>query len=222
LTVHRERHAVTRHWFFDLDGTLCATEEDIKNAWRVTIRELGLDLAPFEELYSTGPAIDDMVRLMWPDCANDALIADVRAAFVRNYDTSGFPLTEPYPGIVEKLKSLKADGARIYIMTNKRYSATCALVEKLGWQELFDCVYSSDKYKDGPIGKLRKPALLAQAMKEQDARAEDSAMVGDTYLDIEAGKANGVRTIGVTWGYGTREDMEKAGADEIKTDPLEL
>jgi phosphoglycolate phosphatase len=68
----------------------------------------------------------------------------------------------------------------------------------------------------------RKPALLAQAMKEQGASAEESAIVGDTYLDIEAGKVNGVRTIGVTWGYGTREEMEKAGADEIKSEPLEI
>ena len=211
-----------RHWFFDFDGTLCDTEADIKNAWRATIRELGLDLAPFEELYSTGPSIDDMVRLMWPESADDALIANVRAAFVRHYDASGFPLTEPYPGIVERLNALKSGGARIYIVTNKRYSATCALVDRLGWQGFFDDVYSSDKYKDGPIGKLRKPALLAQAMKEQGATAEDAVIVGDTHLDIEAGKANGLRTIGVTWGYGTREELEKACADEIKDSTGEL
>ena len=59
-----------RNWFFDFDGTLCATEEDIVNAWRATIRELGLDLAPFEELYSTGPSLDDIVRLVWPELAD--------------------------------------------------------------------------------------------------------------------------------------------------------
>ena len=210
------------HWFFDFDGTLCATEEDIKNAWRATIRELGLDLAPFEMLYSTGPSIDDMVRLMWPESADAELVAAVRAAFVRHYDTGGFPNTRPYDGIVPHLESLKAAGARIYIVTNKRYCATCALVEKLRWQGLFDCVYSSDKYKDGPIGKLKKPALLAQAMKEQSAAADDSVMVGDTHLDIEAGKANGAYTVGVTWGYGSREELEKACADEIKDSTGEL
>ena len=210
------------HWFFDFDGTLCATEEDIKNAWRATIRELGLDLAPFEMMYSTGPSIDDMVRLMWPESADAELVAAVRAAFVRHYDTGGFPNTRPYDGIVPHLESLKAAGARIYIVTNKRYCATCALVEKLRWQGLFDCVYSSDKYKDGPIGKLKKPALLAQAMKEQSAAADDSVMVGDTHLDIEAGKANGAYTVGVTWGYGSREELEKACADEIKDSTGEL
>ena len=211
-----------RNWFFDFDGTLCATEEDIVNAWRATIRELGLDLAPFEELYSTGPSLDDIVRLVWPELADDALISSVRAAFVRHYDTSGFPTTCPYPGIVPRLESLKAAGSRLYIVTNKRHSATRALVDKLRWATLFDGVYASDMYKDGPIGKLKKPALLAQAMREQDAPAADSAMVGDTRLDIEAGQANGLYTVGVTWGYGSREELELAGADEIKDQPEDI
>ena len=211
-----------RHWFFDLDGTLCDTEEDIKGAWRSTIRELGLDLAPFEMLYTTGPAIDDMVRLMWPESADDALVAAVRAAFVRHYDASGFPATEPYPGIVPRLEALRSAGARIFIVTNKRYSATCALVAKLGWETLFDGVYSSDKYKDGPIGKLKKPSLLAQAMKEQGAAPEDSVMVGDTHLDIEAGRANAVATVGVTWGYGSREELERAAADRLVDVPEDI
>lgn len=204
-----------RHWFFDFDGTLCATEEDIKNAWRATVRELGLEMERFERLYVTGPSIDDMVHIMWPERANAELIAAVRAAFVRHYDTGGFPTTAPYPGTVAYIESLKAAGARVYIVTNKRYSATCAILEKLGWRHFFHDVYSADKYKDTPIGKLRKPALLAQAMKEHSAQAEDSVMVGDTHLDIEAGKANRMATIGVTWGYGSREELEKAGADRI-------
>ena len=213
---------MTRHWFFDLDGTLCATEGDIKDAWRATIRELGLDLAPFEMLYSTGPSIDDMVRLMWPESADASLIDAVRAAFVRHYDASGFPTTEPYPGIVMRLEALRSADARLFIVTNKRYSATCALVAKLGWEPLFDGVYSSDKYKDGPIGKLRKPALLAQAMKEHSSVPADSVMVGDTHLDIEAGRTNGLATVGVTWGYGTREELERAAADRVVDAPENL
>lgn len=211
-----------RNWFFDFDGTLCATEEDIVSAWRATIRELGLDLAPFEELYSTGPSLDDIVRLVWPEIADDALISSVRAAFVHHYDTGGFPSTCPYPGIVPRLESLKAAGSRLYIVTNKRHSATRALVDKLCWATLFDGVYASDMYKDGPIGKLKKPALLAQAMREQDAPAADSVMVGDTRFDIEAGQENGLYTVGVTWGYGSREELERAGADEIRDQPEDI
>ena len=211
-----------KHWFFDFDGTLCATEEDIKNAWRATVRELGLEAECFERLYYTGPSVDDMVRLMWPDQADEALIAAVRAAFAVHYDAGGFPTTAPYPGVVARLEALKAQGDRIYIVTNKRFSATMAIVRKLGWETVFHDFYSADKYKDGPLGKLRKPALLAQAMKEHGAAAADAVMVGDTRLDIEAGRANGLRTIGCTWGYGTREELETAGADEIIDTPASL
>ena len=211
---------MSRHWFFDFDGTLCATEEDIKEAWRKTVHELDLDLARFERLYYTGPSIDDMVRLMWPERADEALVAAVRAAFVVHYDSGGFPSTAPYPGVVAWLEALKARGDRIYIVTNKRFSATMAIVRKLGWENFFHDFYSADKYKDGPLGKLRKPALLAQAMKEHHASAADSVMVGDTHLDIEAGRANGLHTIGCTWGYGTREELEKSGADEILDRPV--
>ena len=121
-----------------------------------------------------------------------------------------------------RLEALKAQGDRIYIVTNKRFSATMAIVRKLGWETVFHDFYSADKYKDGPLGKLRKPALLAQAMKEHGAAAADSVMVGDTRLDIEAGRANGLRTIGCTWGYGTREELETAGADEIIDSPASL
>ena len=211
-----------RHWFFDLDGTLCATETDIKDAWRATIRELGLDLAPFELLSTTGPSIDDMVRLMWPESADAALIAAVRAAFVRHYDTGGFPTTEPYPGIVDRMDALVAAGACLYIVTNKRFSATCALVDRLGWRTRFAGIYSSDKYKDGPLGKLKKPALLAHALREATAVPADAVMVGDTHLDVEAGHANALATIGVTWGYGSREELVQAGADRIVDAPEEL
>ena len=211
-----------KHWFFDFDGTLCATEEDIKNAWRATVRELGLEAERFECLYYTGPSIDDMVRLMWPEQADEALIAAVRAAFVVHYDSSGFPTTAPYPGVVARLEALKAQGDRIYIVTNKRFSATMAIVRKLGWENFFHDFYSADKYKDGPLGKLRKPALLAQAMKEHGAVAAESIMVGDTRLDIEAGRANGLHTIGCTWGYGTRDELKTAGADVIIDTPDSL
>ena len=211
-----------KHYFFDFDGTLCATEEDIKDAWRATIRELGLDIDAFERLYCTGPSIDDMVRLMWPDRADEALIAAVRKAFVRHYDTGGFPTTAPFAGIVEQVEALKAGGDRVYIVTNKRYCATMAIIAKLGWEDRFADFYSADKYKDGPIGKLRKPALLAQAMKEHGVASADAVMVGDTHLDIEAGKANGLFTIGCTWGYGSREELEKCAADKVVDRPGDI
>ena len=194
------------HWFFDFDGTLCDTEEDIKNAWRATIRELGLDLAPFEMHYVTGPAIDDMVRIMWPESADAALIAAVRTAFVRHYDTGGFPLTQPYSGVVARLNALKAAGCRLYIVTNKRDAPTRRIAEKFGWNRLFDGIWSYDTFEE----RYRKDTLLAKILSDRGIAAGDAVMVGDTRGDVDAGKANGMATIGVTWGYGSRDELVDA------------
>ena len=80
----------------------------------------------------------------------------------------------------------------------------------LGWENLFDGVWSFDSF---PGVKYKKPELLARLLGELGVSPSDAVMVGDTKGDIDAGKANGVHTIGVTWGYGSREELSEA--DEI-------
>ena len=95
-------------------------------------------------------------------------------------------------------------------MTNKRHAATQRIVKAIGWDGLFDGVWSFDTF---PGIRYKKPELLARLLSDMNINPEDAVMVGDTKGDIDAGKANGVRTIGVTWGYGTREELMEA--DEI-------
>ena len=99
---------------------------------------------------------------------------------------------------------------RIYIVTNKRHAATQKIVRALGWDSMFDGVWSFDSIPEMRYGK---PDLLARLLKDLDIAPEDAVMVGDTKGDIDAGKANGVYTIGVTWGYGSREELSEA--DEL-------
>ena len=109
-----------------------------------------------------------------------------------------------------KLKALKDAGAKIYIVTNKRHAATQKIVRALGWDSMFDGVWSFDSIPEMRYGK---PDLLARLLKDLDIAPEDAVMVGDTKGDIDAGRANGVYTIGVTWGYGSREELSEA--DEL-------
>ncbi len=211
-----------RHWFFDLDGTLFDTEEDIKLAWRGAIRALGRECPRFDELYRTGPSLGDMAAILFPDEPDKAaLAASIRAAFAPIYDSSGFPATLPYPEAVGWIGELKAAGARLYVATNKRMSPTLLILRKFDFLDLFDGVYTSDMFlgaahappgipTDRAVGKAQ---ILSAALAEMGVAPEDAVMVGDTRLDVEAGRANGMRTIGVTWGYGSREEL--AAADEV-------
>ena len=197
------------HWFFDLDGTLARTGEDIIAAWKRSIADLGRECPRFDEAFTIGPTLEKVVYDLFDD-ASPALVAQMVERFRPNYDESGFPNTVPYPGVPERLAALKADGAKLYIVTNKRHVPTQGIVRKFGWDALFDGVWSFDSF---PGVKYRKPDLIAHLLKDLAIDPADAVMVGDTKGDVDAGRANGLRTVGVTWGYGSREEL--ADADEI-------
>lgn len=197
------------HWFFDLDGTLARTGEDIIAAWKKSISDLGRECPRFDEVFKIGPTLEKVVYDLFDD-ASPELVAQMVARFRPNYDESGFPNTAPYAGVPERLAALKAKGAKLYIVTNKRHTPTQRIVKKFGWDMLFDGVWSFDSFQGV---KYKKPELLAHLLDSLSIAAEDAVMVGDTKGDIDAGRANGMRTVGVTWGYGTREEL--SGADEV-------
>ena len=198
------------HWFFDLDGTLARTGEDIVAAWKQAIADLGPTCPRFDEVFSIGPTLEKVVYDLFDD-ASPELVAQLLERFRPNYDESGFPNTVPYHGIPEWLDSLKASGAKLYIVTNKRHAPTQGIVKKFGWDSVFDGVWSYDSI---PGVKYKKPDLLAHLLKILSIDSADAVMVGDTRGDVDAGKANGMWTVGVTWGYGSRDEL--AEADELK------
>ena len=204
-----------RHWFFDLDGTLARTGEDIVLAWKGAIRALGRDLTHFDEVFRIGPTLEQMVYALYDD-ATPELVAELTARFKPLYDESGFPNTVPYPGVPELLAALKAEGAKAYIVTNKRHSATQLIAKKLGWDRLLDGVWSYDTFE----AKYKKPELLAKLLGDLGIDPKDAVMVGDTKGDVDAGRANGMATIGVTWGYGTPE--EASAADFVFASAFEI
>lgn len=194
-----------RHWFFDLDGTLARTGEDIIVAWKGALTALGRDLANFDKVFKIGPTLEKIVYELYDD-ATPRLIEDLMARFKPLYDESGFPNTIPYPGVPELLAAIRAQGGKAYIVTNKRHNATRLIAKKFGWDRSLDGVWSYDTFET----KYTKPELLAKLLTDLGINPEDSVMVGDTKGDVDAGKANGMATIGVTYGYGTPEEVSAA------------
>ena len=197
-----------QHWFFDFDGTLCDTEADIKSAWRAALRNIGRDCPHFDRVYRTGPTLDQVVYMLFDD-ATPELVNAVKVQFRTCYDASGFPATRPYPWVPGWIADLKRQGCHVYVATNKRWNPMRILMEKLGWDVLFDGYYSFDMFAH----PLSKAELLAEVMRLRGIAPADAVMVGDTKGDVTSGAAAGMYTIGCTWGYGTREELE--GADEI-------
>ena len=194
-----------RHWFFDLDGTLARTGEDIVVAWKGALTALGRDLTNFDRVFRIGPTLEKVVYELYDD-ATPQLVADLMERFKPLYDESGFPNTVPYPGVPELLAAIRAAGGKSYVVTNKRHNATQLIAKKLGWDRLMDGVWSYDTFGT----KYKKPDLLAKLVGDLGVDPKDAVMVGDTNGDVDAGKANGMATIGVTYGYGTPEEVSAA------------
>ncbi|MBO7686034.1 MAG: HAD hydrolase-like protein [Kiritimatiellae bacterium] len=210
-----------QHWFFDFDGTLCDTEADIKSAWRAALRNIGRDCPRFDSVYRTGPTLDQVVYMLFDD-ATPELVDAVKAQFRTCYDAGGFPATRPYPWVPAWLADLKRQGCRIYVATNKRWNPTRLLMAKFGWDALFDGFYSFDSFLDPAVAAahpgapqrfLSKAELLSEIMRLRGIDPADAVMVGDTKGDVVSGSVAGMYTVGCTWGYGTREELE--GANEI-------
>ena len=203
------------HWFFDLDGTLARTGEDIIVAWKGALTALGRDLTNFDRVFRIGPTLEKVVYELYDD-ATPQLVEDLMARFKPLYDESGFPNTVPYPGVPELLASIRAQGGKAYIVTNKRHNATQLIAKKFGWDHSLDGVWSYDTFEM----KCKKPELLAKLLKNLGINPKDTVMVGDTKGDVDAGRANGMATIGVTWGYGTPEEV--SAADHVFASAAEI
>jgi phosphoglycolate phosphatase len=118
----------------------------------------------------------------------------------------------------EALEEMKRTGLRLYLATSKRTIFANRILDHLKFAAYFDGI-------DGSVatGELdHKPQLLAHILAKHHISPSHSLMVGDRRYDISAAHAVGMRGVGVLWGYGTRDELETAGADRLVDSPADL
>ena len=205
--------------FFDFDGTLGATGNDIRNAWLAAIAKLGLRCDRFNDAFRVGPAVPETARRLFPD-QPEAIQQLAAETYKQIYDNADTYTALPYPGIVDAVKKLSRH-SKIYVITNKRIKPTLKLLNKFGLTLFCSGILTPDIVSvTYPLGKSD---MVALALRLSGAEVPSSAlMVGDTEIDIEAGKSCGVATCGVTWGYGTPARLRAAKPDHLIGRPEEL
>lgn len=204
--------------FWDFDGTLCDSAADIRDSWRATFAELGLDVPHFDRVYRVGPPLSEAAPLLFPDL-DEAAVARICDVYRRHYCTCGYPKSRPYPGVDALLEKFRAEGKKQFLATNKNAAPLEQLVGKFGWDGIFTELLNRDTL---PPGETQKSCLLRQALDKYSLDPRRSAMVGDTPIDVAAGKAAGLVTIAATYGYGTREELESSRPDRwISREDLE-
>lgn len=202
----------------DLDGTLIDSQPGILASGLAALRALGHEPdETFDIRRFIGPPIEDVMRALLLPYGDDR-VAEGVASYREHYGKSGLFGSEPYPGIGAALDEMKRAGLRLYLATSKRETFASRILEHLGFAPVFDGIHGSM-----PGGALdHKPELLASILARHEISPDCSVMVGDRRHDIAGAHAVGLRGLGVLWGYGSRDELETAGADRLVASPADL
>lgn len=202
---------------FDWDGTVADTRPGIFNSVRYAIRQYGIADKPDDELrYFIGPPLYDGFEHVFgvsPELANE--LTDTYRVYYR--DTGIFECTI-YDGVGDLLRELHEAGVKTAVVSSKPKEFLDRLVEHFGLAEHLDAVVgpAMDNHNSN------KTVLVNQALKELMLLPSTVAMVGDRHFDMEGAKAAGVSAVGVLYGYGSEEELCRAGADAICEQVVDL
>jgi phosphoglycolate phosphatase len=195
----------------DLDGTLVDSQPGILASCMAALRALGHEPAEIPDIKRViGPPLEDVLQFLLQPYG-DHRIGEAVLAYRQHYGEIGLFGSQLYPGIGASLKAMQQAGLRIYLATSKRETFARCILEHLGLAPYFEGIHGSV-----PGGELdHKPELLAHILSEHGISPAHSLMVGDRRHDISGAHAVGMRGLGVLWGYGTRDELETAGADQL-------
>ena len=192
--------------FFDLDGTLTNPEEGIVNSIRFAAEFYGLknveELKPGFRKYIGPPLLDTFIELLGPDVEKaEAAVAKYRERFA----PIGLYENEIYPGVKETLEKLKSMGYILCTASSKPQKFVDTILEHFEIKKYFDFVGGATM--DGRISK--KEDVIYYVPKETGFAPVPVLMVGDRMFDLEGAAEFGMDAVGVLYGFGSREELEK-------------
>ena len=197
-----------RHLLFDLDGTLTDPRLGFVRCLRHALDAAGAP-APPDDVLATfiGPPLQQTLRHLLGERAELELERAIER-YDERYSAQGVFENALYPGADTALGALSARGWTIRVVTSKRQDFACHVIEHFALKRQIADVLGFDA-----SGALTDKAQLLRALFERTAIAPAECwMIGDRSYDMLAARETGARAIGVTWGYGSRSELENAGA----------
>ena len=211
--IHRlsgKDHSVYTTAFLDFDGTILKSGEGVVNAVRYMFSRLDMSIPDEQEMFKfVGPPIKHHMTSVY---GMDALQAEKAYMLFREYyNDKGVYESYLYDGITDVLEALRCSGQKLYIATCKQEPTLRDLLDKYEILDLFDDAFGA--WHDQGI--YDKTQVLQNGFRRIGGHPDHAVMVGDRYYDIEGGKAVGLDTAGVLYGYGDRNELSDAGADYL-------
>ncbi len=201
---------------FDLDGTIWDSLPGIVACLAHTLEVIGVDVPDDETLAANiGPPLLEMLAHFG---VPDERLSDARIAYRDRYQRLGEFECTVYPGAHELLAALRDAGIRLATATSKGVEPTLRMLDHFELAPYFEVVGAASM----DASAHHKVDVITAALDGlDDSSALDRSrvtMVGDRHYDIDGGHTHDLRTIGVTWGYGSRDELEASAADEVVED----
>lgn len=219
-----------KYFLFDLDGTISESAPGIIKAVKYGLNAAGIHEEDPKVLKTfIGPPLNVQMKKLYHMSEKDIITAVTK--FRELYETTGILDCLMYPGLDRLLKEGVEKGHIMAVASSKPEPFVRQIIEHFGLSPYFTVICGSD------IGdELNKRAVASQksriirkAMSQLEEKGYDhedlwhhTVMIGDTFYDIEGARENRLPSIGVTYGYGSREELEEAGADIIVSSVSEL
>ena len=202
---------------FDLDGTLTDSQEGIVKSVIYALERLGRELPPRDTLTAfIGPPLHESFSALcgMDEAETERAVREFRDYFAR----CGWAENVPYEGMAEFLAALHAAGLRLIVATSKPESFARKILEHFALERYFDFICGSHPEDKSSADK----ASVVRAALTRAGAPKRAVMVGDRRHDMAGAHANGLEAVGVLYGYGSREQLAAAGAEQLAADLNEL
>lgn len=202
-----------KYIIFDFDGTINDTSPGIYATFTGVLAHYGIDAAKLDLSEHIGPPLtDSYTKLLGPQRCQEAIQLHKKVYAEINAIQQSFL----YDGIVDVLNRLKQHGYILAIASSKYqpHAVTSLLYHKI--DTYFTCVYGQNEQRGF------KEEVLRQLVEDNNWNSADCLMIGDTLHDVEGAKANGIDVVAVTYGFGKRDQLERANPLAICNSPREI
>ena len=201
--------------FFDLDGTVSNNFDGIARCLNFALKELGLrELSDAEVLPFVGPPFRESLPQVFPGIDTEAALRFYRD----RYQVKGWLENNLYEGMADAIRALHLQGFTIALCTSKPRIFAERIIEHFQLARYFDGIHGPEL--DGQFDK--KTDLLAHLIEHYKVAPANAVMIGDRDKDVEAALYAKTHSLGVLWGFGSRDELQSAGAHRIIAQPNEL
>ncbi|MCI6160298.1 MAG: HAD family hydrolase [Prevotellaceae bacterium] len=207
-----------QNYIFDLDGTLLNTLQDLTASTNYALRTWNMPEHSVDDIRRfVGNGVKLLMQRAVPNGLDNPHFEEAYRTFREHYLEHSLDTTQPYPGIMQMLGTLKESGKGIAVVSNKFNAATQDLCHHF----FGDYVTVAVGEREG-IRKKPAPDTVIEAMRQMEAMVKNSVYIGDSDVDVAVARNSGLPCISVLWGFRDKEFLMENGATVFVEKPEEV